>query len=112
LAVDFDVDFEAALEADAVAVLAAVDLAGVARLVAAFTGADFFAVVLFAAALAGVAFLAAAFFVVPATAVAVPADARAAADAVFDSFFCPETISLKFVPALNLGIRVFLIFTV
>ena len=119
LAVDlvavFDAVLEAALAVDFAAVLAA-DLAGVALLVAAFAGVAFvavaFAVAFFAALLAGVAFLAAAFFVVPAVAVAVPAEARAAADAVFESFFCPETISLKFVPALNLGIRVFLILTV
>ena len=105
--------FEAALDVDLVAVLATVDLAGMALLVvAAFAGAAFLVVAFFAAAFAGDAFLAAAFWVVPVMAVAVPAEARAAADAVFDSFFCPATISLKFVPALNLGIRVFLIFTV
>ena len=97
-------------------------LAGVAFFVAALAGVAFLAVALagvafFVAALAGVAFLAVVFFAAaPAAAAtaadAVPAEARVAADPVLASFFWPETMSLKLVPARNFGMRVFLILTV
>ena len=90
-------------------------MVAVARLAGAAFVAAAFVVVFFAAALAGAALVAVFFAVVlvaGAAATEVPAEAREAADSVFDSFLAPDTTSLKFVPERNLGTRVFLILTV